>query len=565
MRRPTKVQRPVMDSTPSARAGRSLHRKFISVLTATASALALVAALVTYQFALRQAMENGRQSLHALIDAVEGTVEVAVYAGDKILLQELSEGVARHALVRHVRIRDASGRIMMANGTDKRTGAEMPSGADTVEQELYSPFDKSERIGSLSIEVNTDELKRTAQRQAVVLGLSMILVAVVLVLILNALALRKLSRPLRLVAQDLSRMEPGTSQRIQLSAAHQDDELGVFATAANRLLQANEEALIRERSAREQIAAMEARYRQIFSYTSAGIFALSPEGRLLNSNPTVGRLLGRAPRELESIADDDFVEHAFVNPRRARELIARAGSQGGTVAGDLGVRCTDGSLKWVHCLFSAHSDPHRGDSALFIDGVMYDITQRKREEHAVRQRASIDVLTGLKNRAGTQAALNEALAAANAADGSPVTMFYIDLDGFKVVNDSLGHAAGDIVLVECGRRLRGLARQGLDIVGRLGGDEMVVVVINMDPSNQAATEMAKRIVQALSAPIHIDANNQVQVSASVGIAGYPSHARSAVELFKRADNAMYMAKRAGKNRFVMAEAQPLLTRIGVSQ
>ncbi len=533
----------------------SLHRKFITVLVLIATTLAILAAALGYVRSYHYEMERGRDALRALAEAIDKTVAVAVYANDQILMRELISGLQKHSLVTEVSFFDAKLKPLLSTA---KAGADSPTrdatAVDAVERVLVSPFDMREQIGRLRIVVNTAALQAEARRQATVLGLSMAVLTAILVVALNALAMRKLSQPLNQLAGEIARMEPGSPQRLHLPVEHDHDELGTVAQATNRLLQANEEALNGEREARREIAAMEAMYRQIFDFTSAGIFVLTVEGQLVSSNPTVARLLGASPQELSASLGAEFLDTAFLNADRARALIATATDSGETSSGDLAIRCTDGSLKWVHCLFSIHQEP-QDSMANFIEGVMYDVTVRKREEYAVRQRAHQDPLTGLKNRAGTNASLDELVERARKFGGR-LTVFYVDLDGFKAVNDQWGHSAGDAVLVECGRRLNHLVRQSSDFVGRLGGDELLVAVRDLAPEDKAVHELAAHIVAALSLPVDIGSGQQARVGASVGVAGFPRHAHTVAELLSEADRAMYAAKRAGKNRYAVAVRSP---------
>lgn len=162
--------------------------------------------------------------------------------------------------------------------------------------------------------------------------------------------------------------------------------------------------------------------------------------------------------------------------------------------------------------------------------------------------ANHDPLTDLPTRPLASDRLNMACAQANRARGQAALLF-IDLDGFKAVNDNLDHAAGDHVLKVVAKRLTGLVR-GIDTVARQGGDEFLVVLNGVDSADAAAAQ-AMRIGAALSQPIHYG-GHALKVGASIGVAVYPDHATDADALLKAADHAMYVAKRSGKNRHAMA-------------
>jgi diguanylate cyclase (GGDEF)-like protein len=170
-----------------------------------------------------------------------------------------------------------------------------------------------------------------------------------------------------------------------------------------------------------------------------------------------------------------------------------------------------------------------------------------------RHAAQHDALTGLANRNLMQEILDLQLNVAR-RNSQQLALLYIDLDGFKQVNDGLGHQAGDEVLRACATRMRQLLRAS-DCAARLGGDEFAVILIDTDAAG--AQTLARRLVDELSQPIDT-ALGRVNVSASVGIALFPYSAQDSSALIFRADEAMYEAKEGGKNRFVLHTGAHLL-------
>ena len=169
-----------------------------------------------------------------------------------------------------------------------------------------------------------------------------------------------------------------------------------------------------------------------------------------------------------------------------------------------------------------------------------DLTTSKRAEAELRQQALHDPLTGLPNRALLADRLTSALAVAQ-RQGAPLSLLMLDLDGFKGVNDTHGHHAGDLVLVEIATRLSGTLRES-DTAARLGGDEFVLLL----PATPlvGAIETARALVDFIIAPISIDGKS-VTVGASIGIAVFPNHGREAEVVLAAADSAMYEAKHSG--------------------
>ena len=170
---------------------------------------------------------------------------------------------------------------------------------------------------------------------------------------------------------------------------------------------------------------------------------------------------------------------------------------------------------------------------------------RKTAEQNLRFFASHDSLTGLSNRTMFNDRLHQALAQAARFERS-LALLFIDLDGFKLVNDTLGHAIGDVLLAELANRLRATLREG-DVIGRMGGDEFVVLIEEFTEAGQVA-EVAKKLLDTVGRPFSLQ-GRECQVTASLGISIYPDDGKDADTLIKNADMAMYLVKQQGKNSF----------------
>lgn len=181
---------------------------------------------------------------------------------------------------------------------------------------------------------------------------------------------------------------------------------------------------------------------------------------------------------------------------------------------------------------------------LHAQAIVRDITHRKMEALELEHRASHDALTGLANRDNFETALKEIISYAKDLKTS-VALFFVDLDGFKQVNDMYGHDAGDILLQIVSKRLLANVRV-TDVVARIGGDEFTIIL--NDISTKPVLKIAQNILETLNNPFSLGEKNQVNIGASIGIAFYPNHAQTPEDLIKAADEAMYQAKKSGKNR-----------------
>jgi len=185
----------------------------------------------------------------------------------------------------------------------------------------------------------------------------------------------------------------------------------------------------------------------------------------------------------------------------------------------------------------------RGKVSHFV-GILHDVTEGKRYQEELEHQANHDSLTGLPNRNLLNDRISQAIAFAS-SNNSQFTLAFMDIDNFKVVNDSLGHNAGDQLLIQVATRLRESARE-IDTVARLGGDEFIILLANTEQFGEQVNWL-ERLKQRVSMPIMLD-EQEVAVGCSIGFCCFPSDGRDVGTLLRNADTAMYQAKHQGRNR-----------------
>ena len=210
----------------------------------------------------------------------------------------------------------------------------------------------------------------------------------------------------------------------------------------------------------------------------------------------------------------------------------------------------DGSLFWNMLHVTPVRDPRSGAVTHFV-GVQHDITDVKRYQDELEHQANHDALTGLANRNLLKDRLQQALALAYRYE-RPFSLAFIDLDNFKLINDSLGHDIGDRLLKIAGARLAACVRQG-DTVARLGGDEFVLLVTEQERDDRIYRSV-QRVMAAISQPFVID-EREFKVTCSIGIASFPRDGEDADTLLRNADTAMYRAKALGRNTFQLYSSE----------
>jgi diguanylate cyclase (GGDEF)-like protein/PAS domain S-box-containing protein len=273
--------------------------------------------------------------------------------------------------------------------------------------------------------------------------------------------------------------------------------------------------------------------RSLADAVPSGIVAADAWGQVVFSN--------RAAQEIFDVPASELVGTSWVEVIDARDRPDVAAASGSVLSSShkeqtsFRVHCRTG-MRWVHATFV----PLRSDGASsgWI-ATLEDVTERRRAEADLAHRASHDVLTGLPNRMLVIDRLTQASARLR-RDPQPLTVLFVDLDGFKGINDRMGHSTGDRILVEAGRRLRTAVRPA-DTVGRLGGDEFVAVCEGMPAAEARA--MAARLADAVAVPMLVDGGT-AEVGVSVGVWTTFDATLAAEDLLARADRDMYRQKRA---------------------
>jgi diguanylate cyclase (GGDEF)-like protein/hemerythrin-like metal-binding protein/PAS domain S-box-containing protein len=285
---------------------------------------------------------------------------------------------------------------------------------------------------------------------------------------------------------------------------------------------------------------------------ASGLAVLGLGGEILDANPAFCELTGLARDALRApqfcLADLFLVEDVA---SYSGHLAALARGEEDSYRQAHRFAHPSGIVIWVdltvHLLRDDRGTPDR------LVATAIDITEQRRAETSFREMSLCDPLTKLPNRRQLRDRLQSALARAQ-RDESQVTLLFLDLDGFKPINDTLGHETGDWLLKAVAGRL-GACLRGYDTAARLGGDEFVVLLPSLS-RREDIDRVAERIRASLAAPFITDGGKQLEISVSIGVSLYPEHAENANDLLSAGDEAMYAAKRSGRNRIAYSERVP---------
>jgi len=293
-----------------------------------------------------------------------------------------------------------------------------------------------------------------------------------------------------------------------------------------------------------EMASIQARFHTIFDTAPVGMLLVSGETHeILEMNEAYCQIVGRSP---EQVLEEGWKSYTHPDDYPSEAIQMNRLSSGETDRYDLIKRFyqSDGSLVWVQSRAIAIDTPGDADSFQYLI-VLEDITERKKSEERIWRQANYDFLTNLPNRQMIEDRI-EQLIKESLRSSQQFSILMIDLDGFKDVNDTLGHKKGDDLLIEAGQRIKNCIRES-DTVGRLGGDEFVVILSHLTHIS-GVEQVADNINKSLANVFNVT-ETELFVSASIGIASFPEDANDVLGLLKNADQAMYRAKQQGRNHY----------------
>ncbi len=327
---------------------------------------------------------------------------------------------------------------------------------------------------------------------------------------------------------------------VEYRARHRDGSWRVFEAVTTNLL--DEPSIagfvtnardVTERHAAERRAAQ---LTEVLEQSNEVVVLSDPSGALVYANRRAREFLGLAtvPGHVGELSTMESRE-------RLRTEIMPFVRRHGLWTGELALRTAEGVEVPMIATLQGHRE---GDTVVLVSTIAHDITELKKTQSRLHHEATHDPLTGLPNRALFNEVAEQALGRAARHRATTAVMF-LDLDGFKAVNDSLGHDAGDRLLIEVAKRLRVAVRAG-DLVARIGGDEFCVLCERVADATEAR-ELGQRLIDAVSIPLHLDGRS-VAVSTSIGIALDESGGELIGSLVRDADVALYGAKHNGRGR-----------------
>ncbi|MDE2370251.1 MAG: EAL domain-containing protein [Burkholderiales bacterium] len=448
---------------------------------------------------------------------------------DRTALGILSRRMLELTGVDEVEVLDERDRSFLAVRRPQRPGA---AGGTVLTRDLVyaSPVTPSKRIGRIRITFDAEDAARDSW-SSIAWEFGLVMFTMLAMLLLAAVLYQRLIwRPLEHLLRAIRASESG-DRYVQVEL-QRSDEIGEIIAAYN--------------SMQRHLAAHTQRLTQIYNQTPGLLFSIDAAGRFVSVSDYLCGYLGHGR---EALVGSELLRLAPSTDPEVAQRLRQAFIDGSPAnAVPLTIRRGDGSS--IHVLLNSFVETAGDGTVADSICVMSDITKQIEDQALISKQANFDLITGLPNRYMLLDGLRSALAAAD-RDGSRVAVVFLDLDRFKSVNDTLGHRAGDQLLLEVSQRFKERLRLP-DTIGRFGGDEFVVV-LSRARSLGDVEAVCQRLLDSLALPVEIE-NQSLFVSASLGVAMFPDDGREADALLSCADTAMYRAKRNGRNTMCFFKA-----------
>ncbi len=402
-------------------------------------------------------------------------------------------------------------------------------------------------VGHLSVKIDTDLIADGFLNRATRILMSGILRNLLLGLVLVTFFYATLTKPLLNIAAQLGKIDPAKpdSAEIIVPPQHTHNELGMILQTTRTLIGRVSSTLNKLRETEKQVRDRESQLNAIVQNVADGILTITPTGRIVEYNAATKQLLGLLRDETPKgrTLQEFLMPRAIPVLEHSLEELADHAPHGDVVEKRLTIPVVRADQKEIDVSIALRLIPDA--STPLMTAVLTDITVRKRYEEQLLYMANHDTLTNLPNRSMLERSLTEALQSHKENSGKQVgatAVLFIDLDRFKLINDSLGHNVGDMLLKAVGLRLqRVIGRQ--EIVGRLGGDEFLIIIPNLKETQDAA-KLSQAVLDVLAPAFDIK-GRVLFVTPSIGIALYPSDGEDFPALMRNADTAMYSAKASG--------------------
>jgi diguanylate cyclase (GGDEF)-like protein/PAS domain S-box-containing protein len=537
----------------------SISRKMTALFVAMSFATALIIVLMIGTFDLWRLRQTMVHDLATLAEVLGRNSTAAISFHDPDVARDVLSALAAEPGITAACVYSADGQPLALYSRRQGTHAVLPrmekqtTRFDNGHLILFrSIILKGERIGAIYVESDLEKLHTRIREYAVTILITFLLTLALAFPLASGLK-RPISEPVSSLVKTTKAISEASDYSLRASLASRD-EFGQLVSAFNAMLdqiEKRDQNLRHHREHLEEEVAVrtsdlrraEEKYRAIFEDAIVGIFQTDVNWRPVSANPALATMYGYDSPEQFVAEMPEIGPVLFGDPIKAIEL-KRSLDHHRVVRGvQLQIRCRGGAAKWV--LANIRAVPDTRDDLVRYEGTVEDISDRISAEERVQFLAYYDLLTGLPNRVLLLDRLAAALEISRRRNNGTAVLF-VDLDQFKIINDSLGHSVGDLILQQAAERLKHCVRDA-DTVARIGGDEFLIVLPSVK-SRDEVTAVADRILNSVAEEFRIKGRS-LRVTCSIGISMFPEHGEDAETLIKNADAAMFSAKGHGRSEY----------------
>lgn len=482
-------------------------------------------------FAEERAERYAARRLGELLDTVESTASIACFTEDHALAEEVAKGLLKNSEVLGVVIRGGERELVRSY----RGAAASWGGVEGArrKRDVYSPFKPQQKVGEIIVDPNPAEVSSLVSQELGFMGGLLGMQMLVLILAAVSGTLLFVVQPIKYMSDRLHVMDASAGERLQIPFAHCDTEIGQLVGDINALADRLVKTLDDERCLRMEREIGERKYQAIFDNAETGIFIASGDSLVRSHNPALARML-----ELEAGRTGHWrlVDLPWRVPGRIPALIGESIENNCVRSEDLELLMADQSTHWFNVVLSPLADGA-------VQGVMNDVTARKREESRARQMMLVDPLTGAWNRLGLEERLGEEL---RGQGREGLALLLVDIDGFARVRNAFGVQGGDELLRHILARLQGSTKV-TDSVAHLEGSEFALVLPRVGREKDARS-IVERLLGVLAASFEMQ-GAPIQLAASIGIALCPEDGKDVATLLHHAELALAQAQAEGGSRY----------------
>ncbi len=503
----------------------------ISILILAATSSGLVA-VMSYVENSKRVDQRAINSIQSLVSTVASMASTSAYVNDVALGEEVVRGLELNEEIRCAEI-ITSEMHSLSSGSCK--------GEPTLARALLSPWDADEVVGSIRVYQSHEYVDTLVREQFIVEITS--LVKVILIISASILILTHVvvASPIARVSDKLENAD-FENEIALLDEGRRVDEIGTISRVINLMIANAKKQIISEKMMASKTEELSNHFRLIFQLSKNFLVVTDDKLRLQSCNPTFENMVASLSPESNLEGSDNWMESLTNDPSELKAFVASVVEMNKPITTQVKFETIVDSSKNERYYSITFVKSHSNDMGVSVLFFIYDMTEHQKKLQRTEYEADHDNLTSLYNRRAATRKIRHLLSSKE--DDESVAIIFIDLDGFKDINDELGHDAGDLVLKEVGKRLCSNERSG-DVVCRWGGDEFLIALNNVALAD--ATAAADKLLKKIVSPIGLSSGEYCQVGASIGVTLSTNEVRDFQSLLDHADKAMYRVKKSSKN------------------